>query len=131
MGEGDSRRPARAVNWTLYGLANCDSCRKAARWLDARGVAYRRIDLRADGLPAGRLRDWEAALGPAALVNRRSTTWRGLSTAQRARADSGQAAALISEHPTLLKRPVLEGDGILLVGFDPANYARALAEGST
>lgn len=128
MGDGSSRAAAMGAGWTLYGLANCDTCRKAARWLDARGVAYRRVDVRADGLPAERLRDWEAALGPADLVNRRSATWRGLSAGQRAQADGGQAVALIRQHPTLLKRPVLEGDGILLVGFDPADYARALGE---
>jgi len=113
----------------IYGLKNCDSCRKAQKLLEAAGSAYRFHDLRADGLPAGRLARWLETAGWETLVNRRSTTWRALPEAEKAGLDAAAAGPLLERHPTLMKRPVVEVGGAesegeaagrLLVGFGPA-----------
>lgn len=103
----------------IYGLKSCDSCRKAVKLLDAGGASYRFHDLRADGLPPGRLDAWVARLGWEALLNRRSTTWRELPAAQKENLDAARAAALMSGHPTLIKRPVVEAGDSLIVGLAP------------
>ncbi|HMA98593.1 MAG TPA: arsenate reductase [Wenzhouxiangella sp.] len=105
----------------IYGIKTCDACRKALRWLDEQGREYRWQDFRADGLEAERLRRWVESIGTDSLVNRRSTTWRNLSEDERSRAaDSDQAVALLLEYPTLIKRPVIEQGGGVLVGFNAA-----------
>jgi Spx/MgsR family transcriptional regulator len=114
-----------AAGLRLYGLTGCDTCRAARKWAAARGFDVSFIDLRADGVEAGRLDRWLAALGPSALVNRRSTTWRGLGAAARARADDAAGAAgLLAAHPTLIKRPVIEAGGEVSVGFDETVRSR-------
>ncbi|MEM9056716.1 MAG: arsenate reductase [Pseudomonadota bacterium] len=115
---------------TLYGILNSDNCRKAWRWLDSHDVAYRFHDVRADGLDAAQLDDWFARSDWQQLVNRRSTTWRGLSAAERDGLDRDSARALLLAHPTLLRRPVADsGDG-LEVGFSPDVYAARFAPGA-
>ncbi len=100
---------------TLYGLKNCDSCKKALKALEGAGRSVSFVDVRADGVPAETLGTWLAEKGDM-LVNTRSTTWRGLDEATRARADS-DTAGLLAEHPTLIKRPVIEADGAVHVGW--------------
>ena len=108
---------------TLYGLKTCDTCRKARAWLDQRGLLYRFHDFRADGFDAATLERLEAAPGWEALLNRRSTTWRGLAESERAGANRDKALALMLAHPALIKRPVLEcEDGRILLGFSPEAY---------
>ena len=89
----------------LYGLKNCDTCKKALKALEAAGVEVNFRDVRAGGVTPEQLAAWSAVHG-AALVNTRSTTWRGLDEATRARAES-DPVGLLSEHPTLMKRPVI------------------------
>ena len=113
---------------TLYGLRNCDTCRKARVWLEGQALAYRFHDFRADGLDPALLRAWIDAVGWEALLNRRGTTWRSLSEADRAELDSAKALSLMLEHPALIKRPVLDHCGKLLVGFTPALYLRSVEE---
>ncbi|QDL91380.1 ArsC family transcriptional regulator [Paroceanicella profunda] len=106
---------------TTYTLKTCDTCRKALKALEAAGHDVTNIDIRADGVPPGALSGWMAALGPEVLVNTRSTTWRGLSEAERARAATAEgAAALLAEHPTLMKRPVIVAGEDVHVGWTPA-----------
>ena len=97
----------------LYGLKNCDTCRKALKALE--NVAF--VDVRADGVPADLLADWLEEVGSDALINRRSTTWRGLSEAEKGAAAGEGAAALLAEHPTLMKRPVIVAEGAVHVGW--------------
>ncbi len=105
----------------LYGIKSCDTCRKARKWLDEQGRAHDWHDLREDGIDAETIRRWLDATGPEILVNRRSTTWRGLDENERARAmNSETAPALLVEHPTLIKRPVVESGDRVLVGFNAA-----------
>jgi arsenate reductase (glutaredoxin) len=102
----------------LYGIRNCDTVGKARRWLDERGVAYRFHDFRTDGLEADRLDGWIRAVGWETLLNRRGTTWRQLPEADREGIDAERAAALMLEHPTLIRRPVIEHGKQVLVGFN-------------
>ncbi len=103
---------------TLYGLSNCDSCRAAKKALEAAGkeVAFR--DVRGDPLDQATLARFHVSFGES-LVNRRSTTWRGLSEDERA----GDPIALLLAHPTLMKRPVIEAGEALTLGWDAAARA--------
>ena len=97
----------------FFGLKNCDTCRKALASIRADGGQPVVIDVRSDGVAKADLKRFVAAFGDA-IVNRRSTTWRGLSDAERA----GDALALLKAHPTLMKRPVIENDdGALSLGW--------------
>ncbi|SEO54698.1 arsenate reductase [Aquisalimonas asiatica] len=109
---------------TVYGIKSCDTCRKALKWLEHAGVEATFHDFRRDGVPAA-LDNWLTQLGAAELVNRRSTTWRQLDEQQRQRADT-DAAALLREQPTLIRRPVLETGDRVVVGFREADYRAAL-----
>jgi arsenate reductase len=105
----------------LYGIRNCDSCRRALRWLKANGVPHAFHDIREEPLNAGQLGSWLDSAYGEQLVNRRSTTWRQLTDAQRESAQQSPGRLLMA-HPTLLKRPVIsDGTAILAVGFDPAS----------
>jgi Spx/MgsR family transcriptional regulator len=108
----------------LYGIATCDGCRKARRWLDGAGLDYRYTDLRDGGLKAPTIAAWADAVGWERLLNRRSTTWRGLAPAEREIRDPADAVRLMAAHPTLIKRPVLIVDGETTVGFGPEVRAR-------
>jgi len=113
----------------IYGLKNCDSCRKAVALLQDSGGDYRFHDLRADGLPAGRLERWLDGVGWETLLNRRSTTWRELPEAEKADLDAERALRLLERYPTLIKRPVVEAGDSLVVGFAASQQAalKALA----
>jgi Spx/MgsR family transcriptional regulator len=109
---------------TVYGIRNCDTVRKARRWLEAQGVDYHYHDLREDGLDARTLDDWLAALGIDGLVNRRSTSWKALPEATRASFDEAAAREHILARPTLLKRPLLATGSSLHSGFNAETWAR-------
>ena len=113
----------------IYGIATCDSCRKARRWLADAGIDCAYTDLRKDGIEASTIAGWVAELGWEAVLNRRSTTWRNLPQATRDMAGARDAVDLMVSHPTLIKRPVLEIDGAVSVGFGPEVVAR-LAQGA-
>jgi arsenate reductase (glutaredoxin) len=102
----------------VYGLKTCETCRKALSALSAAGLAPEFVDIRSDASVPGRLPGWAKAAGAERLVNRASMTWRKLSDADKARA-SGEAGiiAVLSEHPTLIKRPVIEHAGKVHVGW--------------
>lgn len=110
---------------TVYGLANCDSCRKARRWLDATGTPHAFVDLRAHGVETSRLTAWVECLGWETLLNRRSRSWRELPDTQRRELDATAALELMRAWPTLIKRPVLESSEHLLVGFSESRYRAA------
>jgi Spx/MgsR family transcriptional regulator len=107
----------------LFGIANCDTVRKARAWLDARGVGYAWVDFRKAPPAVADVTRWSRATGWEALLNRRGTTWRGLDDATKARVvDEATAVALMTERPTLIRRPVVEHDGAVVVGFDENDY---------
>lgn len=110
---------------TVWGLKNCDTCRKARAWLDSRSVAHAFRDVRADGVSAGDVKAWLDAVGAEVLVNRRGTTWRGLDDAAKAKAeDPAGMVDLLVANPAIIKRPVfVGGDGSVVVGFGKAEQA--------
>lgn len=110
---------------TLYGIPNCDQVKKARSWLDAHGVEHVFHDFKKQGLSATLASSWIVEAGAERVINRKGTTWRGLDDARKALADkASSAAALVSESPSLVKRPVLEHNGTLTIGFDPVVYAK-------
>jgi Spx/MgsR family transcriptional regulator len=115
------------VTMKVSGLAGCDSCRRARRWLDAHGARYRFRDLRDAPPDPPELRRWADAVGWETLLNRRSTTWRGLPPDEREGLDAGRAVALMAGHPTLVKRPVVEAGADVVVGVDEAAWARMVS----
>ncbi len=108
----------------LYGIKQCDTVRKARRWLDDAGIEYRFHDLREDGLDVDQIRAWLKSSDWESLLNRRSTSWRQLSKAQQTDLDEDKAVQLMLQYPTLIKRPVLVSDGALLIGFKADSYTR-------
>jgi arsenate reductase len=103
---------------TVYGIKQCDTCRKALKWLSGQGVEHRFHDFRIDGLDARLLQDWFDSPFAEKLVNRRSTSWRQLTDEQRLLQGETQVQ-LLTEFPTLIKRPVFVVDDIIAVGFNP------------
>jgi Spx/MgsR family transcriptional regulator len=117
---------------TLYGIANCDTVRRARQWLQSQGLQHRFHDLKKAGLPPERLAAWLADGGWEPLLNRRGTTWRGLDAATRqAVADADSARRLMLAHPSVVKRPVVEWpDGSITIGFDEAAWTRIQNQGA-
>lgn len=113
---------------TLFGIASCDACRKARRWLDEHELEYRYHDIRRDGLPVTALREWVRRAGWETVLNKRSATWRKVPDVDRQLDTATQAIALMREFPTLVKRPILSSGSTLLVGFDPESYAATFPE---
>jgi arsenate reductase (glutaredoxin) len=111
---------------TIYGIKACDTMKKARAWLDAHGVAYEFHDYKAVGIDRPRLEAWAGQVGWEVLLNRAGTTFRKLTDAQKADIDQAKAIDLMLSQPSMIKRPVLEADGKLLVGFKPEQYAAAL-----
>jgi len=111
---------------TVFGIASCDSCRKARNWLNAAGLDYRYHDLRTEGVPEPALNAWIARAGWEALLNRRSATWRRIPDVDKDIETPAQAVALMLEYPTVIKRPVICAGRDLLVGFDEDRYRQTL-----
>ena len=110
----------------LYGITNCDTVKKARAWLDGRGLGYAFHDYKKEGADPDRLAAWSDAAGWEALLNRRGTTFRALPEADKADIDRARAIRLMAANPSLIKRPVVEHAGDVLVGFDPAEWQRSL-----
>lgn len=113
----------------LFGIPNCDTCRKARRWLDAAGVEYTFHDLRANGVNPKSLQRWLDAAGQDTVLNRRGTTWRKLPETAKTALTEKKVFQLLLEHPSLIKRPILESGKHCVVGFDADAWQRALRAG--
>lgn len=109
---------------TLYGIKNCDTMKKAWTWLDSHGVAYDFHDYKKAGIDRARLEGWVRQLGWEVLLNRAGTTFRALPEADKQGLDAEKAISLMLANPSMIKRPVLEKDGRLAVGFRPETYAQ-------
>jgi Spx/MgsR family transcriptional regulator len=113
----------------LHGIVNCDTVRKARAWLDAHAVPYEWVDFRKSPPATGDHARWCRAVGWETLLNRRGTTWRRLDNAAKAAVvDERSAIALMAAQPTLIKRPVVEADGNVVVGFTEDGYAARFAK---
>ena len=115
---------------TMYGIKNCDTIKKARRWLEAHQIEYRFHDYRADGLERAQLDTFIAELGWQALLNTRGTTWRKLDESLRNSIDNADAAAaLMLEMPAIIKRPLLCAPGKpILLGFSDSSYQQFFHE---
>jgi len=112
----------------LHGIPNCDSVKKAKRWLAAEGIDHAFHDVRKDGVDAALLDGWIDTLDDwGVLLNRRGTTWRTLDESEKADLDRERAVALMVAHPAIIKRPVLVRGDIVLVGFDETMYWKLVA----
>lgn len=119
---------------TVYGIANCDTVKKARAWLTAQGLEYRFHDFKKLGVPDDRLAHWIDQAGWEKLLNRQGTTWRKLDPATQATArDAASASALMQQHTSAIKRPVVEwrqGDQLqVTVGFDADGWQQRVANG--
>jgi arsenate reductase len=115
------------MNKTLYGIPNCDTVKKARTWLTDNGHDFTFHDFKKQGLDRETATRWLDTLDWEVLVNRKGTTWRNLPIDRKAVVvDKASALELVLEHTSVIKRPVLEGDGALAVGFSPDNYARLM-----
>ena len=104
----------------VYGLKNCDTCRKARKWLEAEGLEHEFRDVRQDPLSRADVVRWIESAGTDVMVNKRGTTWRGLSDAEKATDTDAAFADLMLQHPAIIKRPVFDDGGQVLVGFTDA-----------
>ncbi|MBX2859577.1 MAG: arsenate reductase [Cellvibrionaceae bacterium] len=106
----------------LFGIKNCDTVKKARRWLDGHNIEYHFVDFKQQPPSSEAVQTWISALGADKLLNKRSTTWKSLSDAEKAQAEGRGLPALICDHPTLIKRPVLQVNQDYWVGFSEASY---------
>lgn len=107
----------------LYGIKNCDTVKKARAWLDQRSIAYGFHDYKTAGIDEARLRRWAAELGWERLLNRSGTTFRKLPDADKEGLDEAKAIKLMTAQPSMIRRPVVEAGGKLLVGFDTDRFS--------
>jgi arsenate reductase (glutaredoxin) len=112
---------------TIYGIKNCDTIKKARKWLDEHHIPYVFHDYRTDGIDRARLKAWIEATGWRTVLNQSSTTFRALPDAAKEGLTKAKAIALMLEQPSMIKRPVLEHGGEILVGFKPDAYEATLA----
>ncbi|MFL6797843.1 MAG: ArsC family reductase [Xanthobacteraceae bacterium] len=113
---------ARTESVTIYGIKNCDTMKKARAWLDHRGVGYTFHDYKSAGIERGMLETWAHAVGWEALLNRAGTTFRKLSEHDKDVRSETQAIRLMLAQPSMIRRPVLDVSGKLVIGFSPQTY---------
>jgi Spx/MgsR family transcriptional regulator len=113
---------AKGSTVTIYGIKNCDTMKRARAWLDRHGIAYEFHDYKSAGIEPDRLSGWARAVGWEALLNRAGTTFRALPENEKRGLSEKKAMALMAAQPSMIKRPVLEVGGELLVGFKPEQY---------
>jgi arsenate reductase len=113
----------------IYGIKNCDTMKKARAWLDKKGVAYDFHDYKTAGIERGRLEGWVRKAGWETLLNRAGTTFRKLPDGDKEGLTGAKAIALMMANPSMIKRPVLETGGKMLVGFKPDEYEEAVGRG--
>jgi len=110
----------------LFGIKNCDTMKKAFNWLSENGVDYEFTDYKKAGVAAAHLADWSQRAGWETLLNKRGLTWKKLTDAERTDVNETKAIELMTQHPSLIKRPVLDTGRQLIIGFTPENYTEQL-----
>lgn len=115
---------------TIYGIKNCDTMKKARTWLDRHGVAYHFHDYKGEGIARDKLKGWSDEVGWETLLNRAGTTFRKLPDSDKEGLNERKALALMLAQPSMIKRPVLELGGKLLVGFKPEIYQKEVKPGA-
>jgi arsenate reductase (glutaredoxin) len=115
---------------TIYGIKNCDTMKKARAWLDSHSVAYSFHDYKAEGIAKDTLKKWSDDVGWETLLNRAGTTFRKLPDSDKQGLNERKALALMLAQPSMIKRPVLDRGGKLLVGFKPEIYQKEVGAAS-
>jgi arsenate reductase (glutaredoxin) len=115
------------MNTVLYGIKNCDTVKKARNFLQQQGVDYQFHDFREQGISADLIHTWLQQLSAEQLINKRSTTWKQLSSEQQAQINQGDIIDVCLAHPTLIKRPVLAHNNTISVGFNDQHYLALFA----
>ncbi|WP_100641097.1 ArsC family reductase [Marinobacter salexigens] len=110
----------------LYGIRNCDTVKKARKWLDEQGISYEFHDFKKEGLSEAKLTEWEQAVGWETLLNRRGTTWRKLSEEVRDTISALSAHDIMLENTSIIKRPVVEHNDTVYVGFNADDWATTI-----
>jgi Spx/MgsR family transcriptional regulator len=110
----------------FYGIPNCDTVKKARKWLEANDTEYVFHDYKKEGAEPERLNAWADQIGWEVLLNKRGTTFRKLPDSDKADIDQGKAVELMAANPSMIKRPIVEHAGGILVGFKPDEWAAAL-----
>lgn len=112
------------MNIKIYGIKNCDTMKKAFNWLDEHKVGYTFIDYRVDGLTNKKVGEWLKKVNPEELVNTRSTTFKELTEKEKKLVKNKETVAgLVLSNPTMIKRPLIEIDGDIYLGYKPADWA--------
>ena len=107
---------------TLFGIKNCDTIKKARKWMDTHQIDYQFHDFRIDGIDPHQVKKWINEIGLNDLINKRSTTWKSLTEDARQSLNEHTAVELILENPTLIKRPLLDTGKELCIGFKAEHY---------
>ena len=110
---------------TLYGIPNCDTIKKARKWLQDNDIEYRFHNYKSDGVPEKKLKAWVRQVGWETLLNRRGTTWRKLDDATKENVNEKSAIQLMLDNPSIIKRPVLEINSQIIVGFSESDYRQS------
>jgi arsenate reductase len=111
---------------TVYGIKSCDTCRKARKYLADHNIEFEFHDLREDGLDIQMLERWTTRMGWERLLNKQSLTWRKIPEVDRNDMNRDKALATMIENPTLIKRPVLESEKFIAVGFSEKRFGAFL-----
>jgi arsenate reductase len=111
---------------TIYGIRNCDTMKKAFAWLDGHSIDYAFHDYKKAGVPADRLAAWAKAVGWERLANTRGPTWRKIPDREKTGLDEAKMLRLLLQHPSAIRRPVVECGRKILLGFDPGEFARSI-----
>lgn len=110
----------------VYGIPSCDSVRKAQQWLKKHRKQFVFHDFRSEGVTTAMLKKWSAAVGWEVLLNKKSTTWRSLPPEAQDVTTQAKAVQLMNQHPTLIKRPVIEYESGIVVGYNEEAYTKNL-----
>lgn len=111
----------------VYGIKNCDTVKKAVSWLNEHNIEHTFFDVKTCGLTLKQIEQWREALGADTLINQRSTTWKQLSLEDKDRAMQPQGLAIVLANPTLIKRPLIEVNDDIHVGFSEDKYSSIFA----
>ena len=106
----------------VYGIPNCDTVKKARKWLDNNCIDYEFVDFRKNPLSATRLKSWAAAVDWETILNKRSRTWKEIPNSKKEPLNKTTALTLMQDNVTLIKRPVLDKEGEILIGFKDSDY---------
>ena len=110
----------------VYGIKNCSTVKKALNWLTDHGIDYTFHDYKKSGISKDKIEEWQKVFGWEPLINRKGTTWRKLDSTEQAVTDAASASKLMQEHTSLIKRPIIDGAGIYLLGFNEDEYDKNL-----